>query len=139
MTLQVAEQADYKKKAEIELQKIRENCCRWPVSDEIKTMRQYLSQVGLSLADIGTSEEEVQSCFKEGHKNSAKNWLKVARDKYNTHNVNIAIGHIRNRLAEANLTLDDIGTSEVELSFLLSSHQPVRGWWHRLFRRKDRQ
>ena len=138
MTLQVTEQVDSRQKAKAELQKIRENCHRWPVNEEIKAMRGYLGQASLSLADIGTSEEEVQSCFKEGHKNSAKNWLKVARENDSYQNIEAAIGHIRDRLAEASLTLDDIGTSEAELNFLLSSHQPDQYWWHRLFKRKAR-
>jgi len=135
MTLQVTEQVDYKKKAEIELRDIRENCHRWPVKDDIKTLKEHLSQAGINLEDIGTSEEELQACFKEGHKNSAKNWLKVARDNDSYQNIETAIGHIRDRLAEASLTLDDIGTSEKELNFLLSSHQPAQSWWHRLFKR----
>lgn len=64
--------------------------------------------------------------FKEGHKNSAKNWLKVARENDSYQNIETAIGHIRYRLAEASLTLDDIGTSAKELNFLLSSHQPAQ-------------
>ena len=136
MALQVMEQVDYRQKAEIELRNIRQNCRLWPVKDDIKTLKEYLERAHLKLEDIGTSEEELQACFREGHKNSAKNWLKVARESDNHQNVEIAIGHIRDRLAEAGLTLDDIGTSEKELNFLLSSQQPVRGWWRRLFSSK---
>ncbi|MCX7911711.1 MAG: hypothetical protein N2506_01920 [Dehalococcoidales bacterium] len=133
MTTQTAEQVNYKEKALSELKKIREYCHRWPVADEIRTMREYLKAGGLSLADIGTSEEEIQSCFREGHRNSARNWLKVARENDSYQNVLTAVHHIRNRIAEAGLTLDDIGTSEAELEFLLASRRPKKGLWQRLF------
>lgn len=125
-----------KAKAEQELQKMRENYTRWGVSQEIENIRRYVAQAGLTLADIGTSEEELQNCFKTGHINAAKTWLRMARERCETEDVSAEITHIRNLVAEAGVTLADVGTSEEELNKLLlvfrSKHQK---WYHRLFRR----
>jgi hypothetical protein len=43
---------------------MRENYQKWGVSIEIRSIREYIAQAGLSLADIGTSEEELQNCFR---------------------------------------------------------------------------
>ena len=62
---------------------MRDNRQRGVVGEEIKKIRESLTQGNLSLADIGTTEEELQLCFKTGHQNSAKNWLLVARELRN--------------------------------------------------------
>ncbi len=126
---------ELKRKAEEELKKIRENCQKWGVSFEIRNLREYLAQAGLSLADIDTSEEELQSCFKVGHTNAAKTWLKMARERCQSQDVSTEVGHIRSLVAEANVTLADVGTNEDELESLLAAYKPIKGWWRRIFQR----
>jgi hypothetical protein len=130
----MAEQIDFKSRAEAELRQMRDHCQRGVVGEEIKKIRESLTQGNLSLADIGTTEEELQLCFKTGHKDSAKSWLRMAREPRDVHDVSLAIANVRSRISEANLTLADVDTSEKELSDLLSPPKPVQGW-HRLFRR----
>jgi len=125
--------AELKKKTEEELRKMRENCQKWGVSIEIRNIREYIAQGGLSLADIGTSEEELQNCFKAGHINAAKTWLKMAKERCESQDVSTEIGHIRSLIAEANVILADVGTSEEELEKLLAAYKPIKGWWRRLF------
>jgi len=129
--------AELKKKAEEELRKMRENCQKWGVSIEIRSIGEYVTQAGLSLADIGTSEEELQNCFKTGHINAAKTWLNMARERCESQDVSTEIGHIRSLIAEAKVTLADVGTSEEELEKLLAAYKPIKGWWRRLFVRRN--
>ncbi|HIE17851.1 MAG TPA: hypothetical protein EYP71_06605 [Dehalococcoidia bacterium] len=124
-------------KAKEELQKMRENRQRWGVSFEIKNIQEYLSQAGVGLDAIGTSEEELQESFKMGHTNAAKTWLQMARERCRTQDVSTEVGYIRSLVAEANITLDAIGTSEEELNKLLAAYKPARNWLAKLFRRKD--
>ena len=125
---------DLRAKAKEELRKMRENCKKWGVSWEIENMREYVAQAGLSLADIGTSEENLQNCFKTGHINAAKTWLKMAGERCESQDVSAEIGHIRNLVAEADATLADVGTSEEELKRLLAGYKLQRSWFRRLFR-----
>lgn len=130
-------QTDFKAKAERELRKMRECCSTQGVSEEIKSIRENLALAGLSLSDIGTSEEELHSCFITGNKSSAEHWLRVAKERYKTQNVSNEIGHIRSRLDEAKLTLADIGSSEEELTSLLFARQPHPRRWNLPFRHRS--
>ena len=125
-----------KAKAEQELRKMRENYTRWGVSQEIENIRRYVAQAGLTLADIGTSEEELQNCFKIGHTNAARTWLRMARERYENEDVSAEVTHIRNLIAEAGITLADVGTSEEELNKLLTTFKSKqKKWYHKLLRR----
>jgi hypothetical protein len=130
---------DFRAKAVEELKKMRENCLKWGVTLEIKNLREYVEKAGISLADIGTSEEEIQGCFKTGHINAAKKWLEMAKEHCESQSVDTEIGHIRNLVAEANATLAEVGTSEEELRKLLAAYKPARSWLQRLFRREAKQ
>jgi hypothetical protein len=129
---------NFKSKAEKELQNMREFCPWRGVGDEIASIRENLALAGLSLADIGTSEEELQADLVTGNKNSAGHWLRVAKERCTTQNVSCEISHIRSRLAEAKLTLADIGSSEEELSSLLPAIRPRKKGWRLLFSRKSK-
>lgn len=130
---------DLRTKAEEELRKMRENCQKWGVNLEIKNIREYVAQAGLNLADTGTSEEELQNCFKTGHVNAAKTWLRMARERCESQDVSTEVGHIHNLVTEANATLAEVGTSEDELKNLLAAYKPARSWFRRLFKRTGRQ
>jgi len=78
----------------------------------------------------------LQSCFKTGHINAAKTWLRIAREHCETQDVSTEIGHIRSLVTEAGVTLADVGTSEEEISKLLAASKLSRkSWVPRLFRR----
>jgi len=53
----ITESQNFKAKAEEKLQKMREESKKWGVSHEIQAIREYVAQAGISLADIGTSED----------------------------------------------------------------------------------
>jgi len=108
---------DFRAKAAEELLKIKQDCQERGVVQEIKNIREYVDKAGISLADIGTSEEELQTCFKTGNMNAARTWLKRARERSVPWEVDTR-GHIRRLAAEASFTLADIGTSEEELQTL---------------------
>jgi hypothetical protein len=116
-------QTDFKVKAERELRDMRQFCSIRGVGEEVRSIRENLALARLSPADIGTSEAELQSCFKAGNKSSAEHWLRAAKERSKTQNVSNEISHIRSRLDEAKLTLDDIGCSEEEISALLPASQ----------------
>lgn len=123
--------------AELKLRKIREDCHRWWVGDDIRALKEYLSKNGLTAADIGSSEEELRACLVEGNRTSARSWLKVARENYQWQDVTGAVAKSRSRLREANLTLADIDSSEEELAFLI--HPPKsRKFWSKLLRRNEK-
>lgn len=125
------------KKAQEELKKMRENCKTWGVSIEIKNIREYISRADLTLTDIGSSEEELQICFKTGHMNAARTWLAIAREHCNSQDVGAEVGYIRSLAGEAKFNLDEIGTSDEELERLLSFYKPVKKWWQRLFSKNE--
>ena len=80
MNAQMVIETDFRKKAEEELQSIRENCHKWTVDDNITQMREYLTSAGLSLADVGTSEDEIQSCLKTGRNSAAHHGPRVSSE-----------------------------------------------------------
>ena len=112
-------QAGLMAKGEAELRKIRENCGKWAVDEDAANLREYLVRSGLSLKDLGSSENELASCIKMGFTSSARNWLKVARENVASQDVTFCVGQIRVRLAQVNLSPNDIGSSEEELNKLL--------------------
>jgi hypothetical protein len=128
MTAQMTIETNFKTKAEAEaeLLSVRENCHTWAMDDHIQNMREYLARTGLSLTDIGTSEEELESCCRAGLKSSVQNWLEVAKGCCNYRDVSLEIGQVRICLAETNLRVSDIGSSEGELNGLLLAHRRAR-------------
>jgi len=135
MAVEVEAEKDYRTKAEEELRKIRENSQKWGVNLEIGRLREYVEKAGISLADIGTSEEELQTCARNGLLNAARTWLKMARERCTNQDVSTEVGYIRSLVEEANATLADVGTSEEELKQLLAAYKPRRGFF-RFWRRK---
>ena len=70
----------------------------------------------LSLADIGTSEEELAKLRVKGAKTAAEKWLGYLRkgtDMYESF-----IGYLHREVGRGKLSLADIGTSEEELAEL---------------------
>ena len=81
------------------------------VEPEIGYVREYLGKAGATLADIGTSEEELAQLLLAGYRGEAVTWLKLARQRMNAAEVE----YVRKYLVLANITPADIGTSEEEL------------------------
>lgn len=119
----LAIQSVYQENAEEELRNIRENCGKWSVKDNIENMRYQLRKAGLSLADIGTSEEELNECFQSGQKRAALAWLHLAKTRCEERDVSFVVRAVLERLAEADLTLNDIGSSQEEIIGLLPAQQ----------------
>ncbi|MEX0918619.1 MAG: hypothetical protein WDZ85_01490, partial [Candidatus Paceibacterota bacterium] len=68
----------------------------------------------LSLADIGTSEEELAELWVKGCTTKAHKWLGHLRN--GTDQYDSFIGYVREEARKGNLSLADIGTSEEELA-----------------------
>ncbi len=135
MAMAVEAEKDYRAKAEEQLKKIRENSQKWGVSLEISKLRGYVEKGGIKLSDIGTSEEELQTCARNGLINAALTWLRLAREHCTTQDVKREVGYVRSLAEEAGITLTELGTSEEELRELLAAYKPRRGL-PSLFRRR---
>lgn len=79
-------------------------------------LRKEIDRGNLSLADIGTSEEELEQLRVKGCKVSAQNWLSYLRDGVDAYD--FFVGRLRKEVSKGNLSLADIGTSEEELEQL---------------------
>lgn len=75
-------------------------------------IRQYLVDKNLSLADIGSSEEELASLKLKGHKTAVQKWLHCIRDGYN---YRLCCKLIVRELKAGRLQLSDFGTSWQEV------------------------
>ena len=85
-------------------------------------LREDAKQEGFSLADIGTSEEELCAFRINGHKALACKWLSRLRAGHNEHPLRIA-GYIHWHAKKGGFSLADIGASEEELSRLAPASQ----------------
>ena len=77
-------------------------------------VREEARKGNLSLADIGTSEEELEELRVKGCATAANQWLNHLRA--GTSQYDAFIGYVREEARKGNLSLADIGTSEEELS-----------------------
>lgn len=84
--------------------------------DCLQFLREEIADGGLTLEDIGTSEKELEEFRIKIHRFSAKKYLEYLRD--GTEQYKNYLQFLREEIAEGGLTLEDIGTSEEELSRL---------------------
>ena len=83
-------------------------------------MRSHLEQGGWTLADIGTSEEDLSQRLQGYYKKQAKQWYFSANN--GTSETLACVDHIREFLKQGNLILSDIGISEDSLSMAISEY-----------------
>jgi hypothetical protein len=79
-------------------------------------VREEVRNAGLTLADVGTSEEELKQLWVKGSKVAANAWL--SRLRAGTDQYEPFIAYLRDEIRNGGLTLADIGTSETELNQL---------------------
>lgn len=77
--------------------------------------RQVLEKGGISLADIGTSEEEIAKLQLDNSKSRARKHLEVLRRKPRYENHNDFLIFLRGEISKGGFSLAAIGTSEEEL------------------------
>lgn len=82
----------------------------------LKLLRLGLEQGGLSLSDVGTSEEELEALRVKGCKIAARGALKNLRSGTDDYRFNL--NRLRRELEKGGLVLSDIGTTEEELARL---------------------
>lgn len=75
-------------------------------------MKMHLEENGLSLTDIGASEDELKSLIVQNAKYQAKFWLKRLRQGKNFHT---SLDFMKKNLQSGGLTFMDIGTGEEEI------------------------
>lgn len=80
----------------------------------VQKMRQYISDGGICLRDLGTNTEEICALVEEGAKIRAFTLLRELREEGWDKAEFVSV--IRESVAEANCSLADIGTSEQELA-----------------------
>ena len=117
-----------------ELEKLRVNCCKKSAEDRLdslrrsplsyngmlKHLRKIVRRSGLTLEDIGTSEEGLEKLRVNCCKKSAEEYLKYLREgiyPYN-HTLGDTLECLRREVKNGGLTLKDIGTSKEELETL---------------------
>jgi hypothetical protein len=83
---------------------------------EVKCVRECAKEAGIDLEAIGTSEEELQELLRRGYEAEARNLLRFAR-KFGA--TEVLVNQIQYYVRMAEITLEDIGTSEEELKRLL--------------------
>jgi hypothetical protein len=88
----------------------------------IANVREEAQKGNLSLADIGTSEKELEELRIKGCKVAARDWLSHLRRGTDHYDLNIAL--VRNEAQKGSFTLEDIDTSEDELEKLR-----IKGCW----------
>lgn len=96
------------------------NSLRRGTDDYISVLRYLHREVrkgGLSLPDIGTSEQELVELRKKGCITRAKMWLNAIRGGIG--DPRVLVDFIREEIDKENLTCAEIGTSEEELSSFL--------------------
>lgn len=82
-------------------------------------VRDYAAKAGVTLAEIGTSEEELATLLTEGYKAEARKWLEFARKASDEASRITCVKYIRKYLDKADhATPADIDSSEVELNTL---------------------
>ncbi len=84
----------------------------------INSLRRILKESGLTLEDIGTSEDEIKQLYVKGLKLEAASWLKHLRTATGDSRNDILF-YMRETLKGGGLTLEDIGTSEDEIAKLM--------------------
>lgn len=93
-------------------------------TDDYVSVQRYLYREvrkgGLSLADIGTSKEELGELCAKGCRIRAKMWLNALRTGLGEPNAMSQLIH--EDLRKGELSLADIGTSEEELASFLASN-----------------
>jgi uncharacterized membrane protein len=77
-------------------------------------VREEAAKGNLSLADIGTSEEELAQLRVKGCMTAAQEWLGFLRNGASDYD--LLIEYVREEATKGNLSLADIGTSEEELA-----------------------
>jgi|GEM_PF-3347817 len=81
----------------------------------VRYVNEYAVKANITLADIGTSEEELAKLLRLAYGNSARTWLDHLRQKPDSILSAGTARYIKKYVAKAELTLADIGTSEEEL------------------------
>ena len=101
-----------KKEAEGWLRLARKRSGSEEVELEVECVRKYAEKAGIDLEAIGTSEEELQEILRRGYEAEARNLLRFAR-KFGA--TEVFVNQIQYYVGMAEITLEDIGTSEEEL------------------------
>lgn len=96
------------------------------VNTQIRLIKQNIGKAGLSLEDIGTTEEELDELRKKGCKNFAIHFIGLARERVLGESVIDTIDIIRKNAKEAGVSLEEIGTSEEELKKLEMESEKFR-------------
>ena len=93
-------------------------------SSIISYVRNTVSKIGLSLADIGTSEEEFVRLKRKGQIIMANYWLEQLPNTIKYSHCIALVGYICDEIIEGDLSFVEVGTSVKELvSFILVKAQ----------------
>lgn len=112
------------------LRVLRQTTCKEP--EYASYLRADAANAGVTLEELGTSEDELDRLVRNAHANSARRWLGHLRETPD--NGESYGGYVRDEVAKAGVTLADIGTSEDELGQLERTvhEKRARYWLERL-------
>ena len=106
--------------AENWLRLARERAKEGNIEEIVEHLREHASKAGVTLEEIGTSEEELKGLLTEGYTVRAKDWLRLARERAKEQEVEAEVEYLKKYASKAGITLEEIGTSEEELKELLA-------------------
>ncbi|MCK5416384.1 hypothetical protein KAI92_03085 [Candidatus Parcubacteria bacterium] len=99
----------------------KERASNGNIDAHVGYIRKYAEKASITMEDIGTSEEEIASLLKIGYTAEASNWLKLTKERASNGNIDSHVGYIRKYVEKANITIEDIGTSEEKIASLLKT------------------
>jgi len=109
------------RKIENLLEKIRKESSSGLVDQGVSEFLRLVDMVSGNLGEFGTSEEELKRLLKEGHASQAKSFLRIAREMRSQSYINVLVEIVRRHATKAEISLEEIGTSEEELKEIIGS------------------
>jgi hypothetical protein len=90
----------------------------------LEDMREHLSKAGMTLAEIGTSEEEARQLTCTSYKENALYWIESAkRGELTPEGLQITLKDIQKNFQKSGLTFLDIEMSEAEIEKLFGKSE----------------
>ncbi len=96
----------------------RKNSVSQSVEVEVSSVKEDAKKGGITLEELGTTDEELNNLTHQGYINEAKSLLITVREYVEIQPVILEISLIKENAGKAGMTLEEMGTSEEELKKL---------------------
>jgi len=95
-TISACEREYFLELAQLSLKFAREHKDNFDVSGDVDGLRWWAASVGVSLAELGTNEEELKQLAQIGYKSEARNCLELARGMFGCSRIRLYLRAVRN-------------------------------------------